>query len=93
MLQRILHEFRTSTMPLSAALLSQRLDIEPATLEGMLYTLECKGHIVPVRGKAGVCQCDGCPLQTRCPPESTIWYTLAPADAASPGGARGTVGA
>jgi hypothetical protein len=78
MLQRILHELRTSTMPLSAALLSQRLAIEPATLEGMLYTLECKGHIVPVQSEVGGCQCAGCPLQTRCPPESTIWYALAP---------------
>lgn len=89
MLERILREFRATALPLSAPLLSQRLDIDQAALEGMLETLERKGRIrqVDAADAAGVCQCDTCPLQTLCPPEHR-WYRLTPADAASPGGAE-----
>ncbi|NJP04747.1 MAG: hypothetical protein HC837_03485 [Chloroflexaceae bacterium] len=66
MLQLILHEFRQSRCALSLDTLSQRLQIEPAVLEGMLSTLVRMGRICEVSSSPE--HCSSCPISHHCPP-------------------------
>jgi hypothetical protein len=64
MLQAILAEFRRASAPLCVDELSQKLEIEPGALEGMLQTLVRSDRLIEITPPAS--GCIACPAKGGC---------------------------
>lgn len=67
MLRQVLKTFSEAPGPTSLDLLAAQLDVERATLAGMLDELVRMGRLARIDDRAGMAGCVACGIKGRCP--------------------------